>query len=74
MRRPIPGYRMFQCEACANQWQEATRDCHSPSGEHCPDEDCMEFTSPSGHAEHPEWPTDASGNLLHQGETPACTT
>jgi hypothetical protein len=64
LRRLIPGYRMFVCEYCGNPWQEPSRDCHSPSGEHCPDEVCVEFNSPSGYEEHPEWPTDASGNLL----------
>jgi hypothetical protein len=66
LRRPVPGYRTFRCTECNHQWQEPTRDCHSPSGEHCPDEDCMEFTAPCDYEEHPEWTTDASGNLVGQ--------
>lgn len=35
MRRPIPGYRFFECYECGNQWKQKTRDCKSPSNETC---------------------------------------
>lgn len=61
-RKPVPGYRTFECAACLNTWKEKTRDCQSPSGENCPR--CDEFVSPCEFEPHPEWPTDKSGNLL----------
>ena len=62
MRKPVPGYRFFQCEECSEVWNERSRDCLSPSGEHC--FNCQDFTIPYDHKEHPEWETDPSGNLL----------
>lgn len=63
MRKIVSGYRIFKCDNCLLEVKWPTRDCHSPSGEHCPE--CLNFIHPSGHEEHSEWPKDASGNLLH---------
>lgn len=63
MCSPVPGTRLFRCEECNHAWGEPTRDCLSPSGEFCP-EGCGEFVHPYAYEEHPEWPTDRSGNLL----------
>jgi hypothetical protein len=64
MRKPVPGYRYFECENvdCNTSWRYATRDCHSPSGEHC--DSCGEFCHPETAEPHPEWETDENGNLL----------
>ncbi len=33
---PRRGWRTFLCDDCGHHWHEATRDCHSPSGDGCP--------------------------------------
>lgn len=64
MRKPVPGYRYFECEngECDFTWREHTRDCHSPSGEHCIV--CGEFCIPVDNEDRMEWSTDKSGNLV----------
>lgn len=61
-RRPIPGYRFFVCDECGHKEKIPTRDCHSPSGEDC--RECGCWMGVDKLEEHPEWPTDGSGNLL----------
>lgn len=39
------GIRWFVCEECNCNWSEPTRDCYSPSGEHCIN--CDEYCSPN---------------------------
>lgn len=63
MRKPVPGKRFFKCDECNHEWIEPCRDCLSPSGSTCPNEDCYSFTSPDDYQKHPEWPTDC-GNLI----------
>lgn len=60
MRKPVPGWRVFECEACGALFEEASRDCLSPSGEPC---DCGEWLAPVGHREDPLLPVDSAGNL-----------
>jgi hypothetical protein len=62
-RKPVPGFSFFACDECGETMQIATRDCLSPSGEHC---GCGEFLHPNGCEEHPEWPADSCGNLLEE--------
>lgn len=61
-RKPIAGYRFYECDECGYSGKQKTRDCHSPSHELC--EKCNSEASITGHEEHPEWPVDKSGNLL----------
>lgn len=63
MRKPVPGMVYYECNECGNSWHEKSRDCLSPSGDYC---ECEEFVHPSSHEEHPEWPTDRSGNLIKE--------
>ncbi|MET2951740.1 hypothetical protein ABXV18_27040 [Vibrio owensii] len=37
------GIRFFSCGECGQAWSEASRDCLSPSGDHC---DCGEYVHP----------------------------
>ena len=60
MRKPIPGWRVFECDACGALFEEASRDCLSPSGEPC---GCGEWLAPVGHREDPRLPVDSAGNL-----------
>lgn len=61
-RKPIAGYRFYDCEECGHSGKQKTRDCHSPSHELC--EKCNSEASITGSEEHPEWPVDKSGNLV----------
>jgi hypothetical protein len=61
-RKPIAGYRLYDCEECGYLGKQKTRDCHSPSHELC--EKCNSEAPITGIEEHPEWPVDKSGNLL----------
>lgn len=61
-RKPIAGYRFYDCEECGHLGKEKTRDCHSPSHEIC--EMCHSEAPIIRHEEHPEWPVDKSGNLI----------
>lgn len=68
MRKPIPGFRFFECDECGRKWKSESRDCLSPSGEICENQDCesIEYgvlTSPYSYEERPEWPTNC-GNLI----------
>ena len=65
----MPGFRFFKCDECGSEWKSESRDCYSPSGECCLNQDCESMmngalTSPHNYEEHPEWPTDGSGNLI----------
>lgn len=64
MRSPRCGYRLFTCPACLFIAKWPSRDCYSPSIEHCPE--CSEPIYPHGYELHPEWPVDAAGNLIRQ--------
>jgi len=61
-RKPISGYRHFECEDCGAKWREKSRDCHSPSGEHCPH--CASFCPLDESEERLGWEKDAQGNLI----------
>lgn len=61
-RKPIAGYRFYDCEECGHLGKEKTRDCHSPSHEIC--EMCHSEAKIIRHEEHPEWSVDKSGNLI----------
>lgn len=65
-RRPVQGERHFECESCAAAWSEKTRDCLSPSGEHCAN--CGDFCAPHAATPRPEWDTDNAGNLAKHGD------
>lgn len=56
------GYRDFVCEDCGYKWTEPTRDCHSPSGDCCPE--CGAWNTPEDSHEDPDLPVDRFGNLL----------
>ena len=60
-RKPIPGFRFFECPDCDNKWKEKTRDCHSPSCETC---ECGTDCHPVDYLEVPELEVDKSGNLI----------
>ena len=64
MRKPVPGFRFFECEDedCDFKWRVATRDCESPSGAHC--EACGDFCYPVDCEPHLEWKTDENGNMF----------
>ncbi|GAA4652359.1 hypothetical protein GCM10023116_46430 [Kistimonas scapharcae] len=51
-RKAVPGIRFFVCDECGEIWWDKTRDCLSPSGDHCPNDDCGDFTRPV--ANHPQ--------------------
>lgn len=57
----VPGFRFFTCSECGEVYSVTTRDCHSPSLEICPN--CNKENVPLYLEEHPEWPTDKTGNL-----------
>lgn len=61
-RKLIPGCRLFECWDCGKEWEERSRDCHSPFVSTCPD--CWSDNQPHTCEEHPEWPVDKSGNLI----------
>lgn len=61
-RKPIAGYRFFQCIDCGEEWKEKSRDCLSPSNDTCPS--CGSDVFPDNYQQHSEWPVDKSGNLL----------
>lgn len=56
-----PGYRKFICPECSHEWQEATRDFRSMSGEAC--SKCGEWTTPSIRWVDLSLPVDEYGNL-----------
>lgn len=62
MRKPIPGYRYFECDMCGTEWKTPTRDHTSPSGEHCISCDNPNSVSPWS-SEPVALPLDANGNL-----------
>ena len=67
LRKPVPGKTFFECDECGHKWWEPSRDCKSMSGSDCPNtsqDHVYNFASPVSYEEHPEWPTDNSGNLL----------
>jgi hypothetical protein len=43
MRPVAAGWRVFCCDECGAQWESASRDCASPSGEDCA---CGNWVSP----------------------------
>ena len=58
-----PGYRFFYCEECGTEWKDVSRDCTSPSGDTCINQECQEFCHPIGYEPHYDWETDQFGNL-----------
>ena len=60
-RKLEPGWRLFECCECENNWREKTRDHASPSGSNCPK--CDEWEFPYSHYSDLNLPTDKSGNL-----------
>jgi hypothetical protein len=59
------GWRHFACDECGQQWNETTRDIHSPSGVDCAC--CGEWVHPCGRSQLPLVKTDAKGNVIqHQ--------
>lgn len=64
VKQPRQGYRVFDCDVCHFSARWPTRDCHSPSGEHCPE--CGQWMIPIEYEPHPEWPVDQSGNLIYE--------
>jgi len=61
-RKPVTGWRFYDCHECGHLGKEKSRDCHSLSHETC--EMCHSDASIVNSEEHPEWPLDKSGNLL----------
>ena len=55
------GYRFFECSECGEKWKEKCRDAETESGSGCPE--CYSFQWPVKNEKHPEWKTDAWGNL-----------
>lgn len=58
---PSRGWRTFRCPTCGHHWGEATRDCHSPSGDSCPI--CYEWLVPTEPREDPSLAVDSNLNL-----------
>lgn len=55
------GYRLFECNNCHLEVKWPSRDCFSPSVEHCPE--CLEPMHPHDNEPRPDWPVDSAGNL-----------
>lgn len=67
MKRQLEaGWRAFQCDECGAQWQSASRDHASPSGEDC--EKCGAWVFPHLHRPDPTLQCDEFGNLLRAYE------
>jgi hypothetical protein len=63
MKKIIPGFRLFRCDTCNNEWKYPCRDCYSSSGDSCR---CGDSVYPLECEEHPEWPVDVSGNIINE--------
>lgn len=60
--RPLMcGWRVFRCDACGAQWEAASRDYASPSGEDCA---CGEWVMPHAFRPDDTLPIDKFGNLI----------
>lgn len=59
------GWRIFHCDGCGKQWESASRDHASPSGEEC---DCGEWVSPHDSRADNTLPCNEFGNLIHSYE------
>ena len=62
----MQGWCAFQCDECGAQWQSASRDHASPSGEDC--EKCGAWVFPHLHWPDPTLQCDEFGNLLRAYE------
>lgn len=58
---PRRGWRTFLCDECGHHWEEATRDCLSPSVDTCPI--CHEWVHPTASRVDESLPVDKSLNL-----------
>jgi hypothetical protein len=61
-RKPIAGWRQFECCECEHNWREETRDHKSPSGSNCPK--CGEWEFPYASNSDATMKTDPFGNLI----------
>lgn len=60
MRSVAAGWRVFRCDECGAQWESASRDHVSPSGEDCA---CGEWVFPHESRPDPTLPVNEHGNL-----------
>ena len=60
-RKPVAGWRHFECCECEHQWREKSRDHQSPSGSNCPK--CGEWEFPYTSNSDETIKTDPFGNL-----------